>query len=139
MGLKVARDAEIVYPEQPSAEDRILIPMPEFSEIKQWIEEMTNPVLHASSFATTFLGVAIGSFVAWLQMKHGTTSSNTVLVITIFSALLALFMTWVEYTIRKSHGSDRDRLCRVMERWERTCPRFTPEGEIQNPGEERSA
>jgi hypothetical protein len=135
MPVDMTRPAEVIYPD-PKGEERILIPMPEFGELKQWLDEMTDPVVHASNFATTFLGVAIGSFIAWLQMKHHQTSSNTVFVITVASLILFGFMVWVSRENRKEHGSDKKRLGRMMERLESTCPRLTTSGEFRDPSNE---
>lgn len=131
-GFHLMRPTEVTLP-SPEAEIRIVIPMPEFSEVKTWIEEMTDPVVHWSSFATGFLGIAVGSFVAWLQMDHDKLSGRTVLIVTIAAIILTVFMGWVGWTLRDRMGRERKRLCTTMERLEKTCPRLSPTGELEAP------
>lgn len=109
------------------------MPMPDFSEIKQWIDEMTDPVIHWSSYATTFLGIGLGSFVAWLQMPHDTINGRTVLIISIGGFILTAFMVWVGQSMRDRHSHDKKRLGRMMDRLERTCPRLTASGALKVP------
>lgn len=136
-GFHLTRSSEVTLP-SPDAEERIAIPMPEFTEVKEWIEDMTDPVVHATNFAFGFFGLAVGSFIAWLQMDHGTLSGRTVLIIALGAVVLAGFMLWVDRQMRDRHGNDRKRVCKTMERFERTCPRLTPTGEIEPAPAERA-
>jgi len=131
-GFHLTRSSEVTLP-SPDAEVRIAIPMPEFTEVKEWIEGMTDPVVHATNFAFGFFGIAVGSFVAWLQMDHDKLSGRTVLLIAIGALILTGFMAWVDHQLRSRGATDRKRICNTMDRFEKTCPRLSPSGDIEDP------
>lgn len=125
----LSRPHRLIHPE-PVNEERIVVPMPDFADLKTMIGEMGDPLLSWSNWVTTFIGTAVGAFIAWLLMddKHKA-SAIVVAAIWIGAVILAGFMGWVGFHIRERQGTQKKHLQRTMSRLEDTCPRLSPKEE----------
>jgi hypothetical protein len=130
-GVPLARPARVELPPAKS-EERLAVKMSDFNRVREAVRGMADPMVHPSEWATTFFGAFLAFGIAFLTLPgapHGQHDYHRVIfgLLAVMSAILALFMAWIEKKDRRSRRKERDRICGDMDTVESESPRLVTE------------